>query len=255
MTRLIALLLILGGTLTAQTPVKPRFEAVSIRPIESAQSGFTILTVGGLNAPDAHFLAIVGLAFEIRQSQIVGAPAWLGTDRYAILGRAEGKPEWEQIQLMIRTMLEERLGLVAHLEKREVQGYRLVVARPGQLGPSLRPGADCAPRAERPGGPCRIEYNGPSVVGRGQATASLARTLESRAGGIVIDQTGLAGIFDYELKYTPEFERNAATQTPPSTDAPNIFTAVQEQLGLRLEPARVPSEVLVIDKVSRPTAN
>jgi uncharacterized protein (TIGR03435 family) len=85
--------------------------------------------------------------------------------------------------------------------------------------------------------------------------ASLARTLESPAGGIVIDATGLTGIFDYELKYTPEFERNAATQTLPATDAPNIFTAIQEQLGLRLEPARVPTEVLVIDKVSRPTAN
>jgi uncharacterized protein (TIGR03435 family) len=234
---------------------RPKFEAVSIRPVESTQQGFTIRTQGGLQAPDVHFLALISLAYDVRPAQIIGAPPWLGSDRYAVIGRAEGSPTLPQLQLMLQAMLEERLALVARREKREVQGYRLVVARPGQLGPGLRQGAECSLGAARPGGPCSVRFDGPSIAGRGRTLDNIASNLVAPTGGIVVNGTGLTGIFDFDLRWTPELERAGQSGAAPAIDAPNIFTAVQEQLGLRLEPTRVLTDALVIDSVQRPTDN
>lgn len=252
-----------GALLLGQSPVpppaaapRPKFEAVSIRPVESAQQGFTIRTQGGLQAPDVPLMALISLAYDVRDSQIIGAPPWLRSDRYAVIGRAAASPPLPQLQLMLQAMLEERLSLVARREKREVQGYRLVVARPGQLGPGLRQGAECSLGAARPGGPCGVRFDGPSIAGRGRTLDNIAGNLVAPTGGSVVNGTGLTGIFDFDLRWTPELEHAGQPgAAPPSIDAPNIFTAVQEQLGLRLEPTRVPADVLVIDSVQRPSEN
>jgi uncharacterized protein (TIGR03435 family) len=236
---------------------RPVFDAVSIRPIDSLGGGTTILTVGGLNAPNVPVEALITIGYGLKSYQLVGGPEWIRTARFNVMGRSDANPPFPQLQLMMQAMLAERFRLVAHKEQRDLPGYRLVVAREGRLGLDLKPGADCSLRGERPGGPCRITYGAGTRALRGMTIQQFADGLVSVVGGVVVDRTNLPGIYDIDLRWTPEFERQAGdpAAAPIATDAPNIFTAIQEQLGLKLEPGRVPTEVLVVDSVERPTEN
>jgi uncharacterized protein (TIGR03435 family) len=160
-----------------------------------------------------------------------------------------------------------------HEETKELPIFELVRARQdGKLGPQLRPAAmDCATRAAAasaetpppssgpPGpGPCFMNLNPVSVRGGGMTLAMLAGTLVGPAQRLVIDRTGLTGNWDLEVNYTPDRSQvPPGVELPSSIDpnGPSLFTAIEEQLGLKLGPARGPVEVLVIDSVQQPTPN
>jgi uncharacterized protein (TIGR03435 family) len=247
------LMLLLTVAMAAQAIAPPppakTFEAVSIRKREGGAGGTTIRPLGGFVAPNLPIRALINMAYGLRNVQLVGGPDWIRSDRYDILARADSTPPEDELMLMLQAMLADRFKLKAHRETREVQGYRLVQVHPGRLGPKLQPGADCALKAARPNGPCGITYNGPSLTFRGSPIANLLGNLEAGAGGPVIDTTGLSGLYDFELRWA-----EVRPGEPPS-DLPNLFTALQEQLGLKLEPSRVTLEVLVIDSIARPTEN
>ena len=177
--------------------------------------------------------------------------------------------------MMLRTLLADRFKLVMHKETKELPIFELVVARQdGKLGPQLRPAAvDCAARAaaaargEKPPpassgppgpGSCGISMNPVSVSGGGATMEMLAGILEGPSQRLVIDRTGLTGNWDFAVKYTPERSQLPPGVEPPvpiDWNGPSLFTAIEEQLGLKLRPSRGPVEVLVIDSVERPTEN
>jgi uncharacterized protein (TIGR03435 family) len=220
-------------------------------------------------------------------SQLLGGPNWIDSERFDIIAKAgdealvaSGGPS-PQMMLMIRALIEDRFKLTVHEEDRELPIYALVMARKdGKLGPHLsRTQVDCsALRAARgaiapsPGSPpppgvkprCGSNGSPGRLAGSGTTISELSIGLSRGADRLVIDRTGLTGNFDYRLEWTPDQiptpglpvagSPSAPPPPPPApVDGPSIFTAVQEQLGLKLESTRGPVNVIIIDRVERPT--
>jgi len=221
--------------------------------------------------------AVIASAFGIRPDRIVGSPAWFDRERFDISARAPANTPDNQLPLMLRTLLAERFRLVVHTEMHEQPVYALVVARPDRgLGPGLRPSTECdeaslsaggASGAAGVGGAALAPGKRPCTVitssnGRDASITGGARRIDALVGALqgpglqgmierpVTDRTGLAGTYDIDLRFAA-----ASLGTGPSDvpTLPSIFTAVEEQLGLKLEPARGPIEMFVIDSVERPT--
>jgi uncharacterized protein (TIGR03435 family) len=183
------------------------------------------------------------------QSQVIGAPDWFTSEPYDIIGKVAGEvsslsleEQFRTIPALLRSLLEDRFALKVHRETRQLPIYVLVrVKNDGPLGPRMtRSSLDCTKT------PTRCGYSGLSgrVTGGWMTTAMLCNVLAGAVERVVVDHTGLDGRFDVELEWSPD-------QT--ATDKPSIFSAVQEQLGLKLESDRGPVEVVVIDHVERPT--
>ena len=268
----------------AQAP-GPTFEVASIKRNNSTDGNMARrLQPGGTTLLNMPLRQLIMIAYGVQPFQVVGGPPWLTSDRFDILAKAEGTPSQEDINLMLRALLADRFKLVVHIEKREMQAYSLVKARAdGRLGAGLQPAAvDCgtagrgrggpppappagAPRAGGPGGPamgCRVMMAPGRLTVAGQPLAQLATALGQQLGRPVIDKTGLTGAFDFELAFMPEGGRGGPVGQPPpgapplppiDPDAPSLFTALQEQLGLKLEAERLPVDVVVIDSVEQPT--
>ena len=154
----------------------------------------------------------------------------------------------------IQGLLAKRFGLVVHREMRQQQVYALVVTRrDGTIGPGIRRSElGCA----AVGAGCSIQLSGGRLRSRGMPLDRFAAALSTDAGRPVVNRTGLVGGFDVDLSFTPDVRSlSADAPTLPGGDAPTLFTAVQEQLGLKLESATEPLEVLVIDRVELPTEN
>jgi uncharacterized protein (TIGR03435 family) len=231
---------------------------------------------------------MIRMAYRLQDFQIIGAPTWIDQDRFDIVGKAPAG-EALNIQPRMQSLLADRFQLKAHEEMREAPIYALVVANQNRkLGPKLTPSSvDCAAlargRGNAPTPPtqpmpamqpgmrpeCGIMNSGGKVMGGGTTMTQLASTLSQFAGRTVVDGTGLSGAFDFELEFTPHpglRGRGLGGGLPPAAPAPggdrvvdpsgvSIFTAVQEQLGLKLDSQRGPVPVLVIDSVSHPTEN
>ena len=232
------------------------FEVASVKPNNSGVqgSGTNWQSSGRLIATNVTLKSVIANAYEVRTFQIEG-PGWLDADRFDISARApEGAPDRLRPS-MLRTLLATRFGLVAHRETRDRSVYALVTLRPdGRLGPQLKKSQlVCSGGAARPEGGAFCGLNtsvgntGGRIIGGGLPMDRVAAALANFAvDQTVINRTGLDGVFDFEL----QFSRLPSTERP---DAPSIFTAVQEQLGLKLEAARGPVEFLIIDKVGQLT--
>ena len=268
--------LLLLLTLTAQTPA---FEVVSVKPAQPGAPGTPPLSLASIfaictmrnnrfNCAGATTRALVRMAFrtpdgiEPPMSQIVGGPDWINTLQYHIT--AETAPGVTltpaQAAESLRALLEDRFKLKAHVESRPFQVYALVKARgDGSLGPQLKPSTtDCAPLPKGASTPPRLAnpdrkmcYGGisrPGTILSFNATmASLASSLTNFNGEdrVVVDRTGLGGKFELDLRWSPD-----PTQ---ASDLPPLVTAIQEQLGLKLEPRTEPLPAVVIDHVEQPT--
>jgi uncharacterized protein (TIGR03435 family) len=219
-------------------------------------------------------------AFDRRET--IGGPDWIDKDRFDVTVQAfAGAPLSDPdgfpgpVFAMVRAVLADRFGLVTHNEVRERPVYALTVARGDRrLGAGLKPtGIDCADALRkmvapvpgpRPAGapPCTFGGGPGRILGNNISLAMLANMLAGTVGRPVVDRTGVPDYFDVTVEYTPEagitgpFPRDAPPLDPPlRVDAPSLFTALQEQLGLKLESTRANVDVLVIDRVSQPTEN
>ena len=191
--------------------------------------------------------AMLMVAYSLQKNQIVNVPDWVKTESFDADGvpDTEGQPSVPQFQVMVRKLLEQRFGLKAHKEQRKMEVYAL---RVGKEGAKLTP-TKSDPNKQ------------PGEVHDGTVERILQFTNVSMGDFVVmmlfegqrpmVDQTGLKGRYDFNLKYTREEQAAATDGSAP----PNLFTAIQEQIGLKLEPVRAMADVLVVDKVERPGAN
>jgi len=237
---------VLGGAFVvhAQGAAEPAFEVASIRP---NTSGEPYVGAPGDRFADGRFRytnvplrLLIRQAFERwRSDDVRGGPGWLDTDRWDIDAKAESATA--DMLPMIRSLLTDRFRLRHHIERELGATYDLTFARPDRrLGASLRPAKGA--RSFRGGGGL--------ITGRAISILDLARLLSAEAGRPVVDRTGLNQTYDVELRWAPASPAGVA----PS-ELPDFFAAIQEQLWLRLQPARGPVDRLVIDGAERPTEN
>jgi uncharacterized protein (TIGR03435 family) len=179
-------------------------------------------------------------AYETPVSELPGAPAWVHNDRYDVLATHEANAGREATTQMLRSLLADRFKLGVHYEKQSRPVYSLVVARPGRLGPGLTVSTrDCAKDVE-----CGMSLGGGVLRAVGQPLGIIS-SAGRPDGRVIVDKTGLPGRYDFTLRYT--------LQSGPNDDTPSIFTAVEEQLGLKLAPDTAPLDVVVVDHIERPT--
>ena len=247
---------------------KPQFEVATVRPNKSGESGASLgpRPGGRLNGTNQAARNLIRNAFNVQPYQLIGGPDWMDSDRFDIVAKAadadldaKGMLTLPQYMLRLQSLLEDRFKMATHWETRELPVYALVVANEGKLGPKLKPHAGDCDRA-RSGGPppsgspaanCGTRMNmtatSGKVTGNGISFDTFARNLSGGTGRYVINKTGLTGSYDLELEFTPD--------QSPDTTGPSLFTAMQEQLGLKLDSQRAPVEVLVIDRLEKPTAD
>jgi uncharacterized protein (TIGR03435 family) len=271
----------------AQAPAQARdpnvplaYEAASVKPNKEGGRGSSIRRQPGgrLNATNFPLRALITFAYQIQGFQLVGDPSWIRNENFDIVAKMEGDPPPvmpgtgpDPHMLAMRTLLADRFKLTVHRETREMDIYALVLARPdGTLGSGLRrTTTDCEammaanrggppPQAPGPNAPFLCGMRGtPGKLSVNAMPLSLfANNLSGQVQRVVVDRTGLSGGWDFEITYAPEQPINPPPGVEfPAADpnAPSLFTAIQEQLGLKLQSTKGPVEVLVVDRVERPT--
>jgi uncharacterized protein (TIGR03435 family) len=203
---------------------------------------------------------LIHYAFQLQPYQIAGTPGWIRSEHYDVDAKPAGiRQNYDDIPAMLQVLLEDRFKLRYHWETREQPGYDLVVTKPGKLRSSVLKG-DCPPSLSNSellprGATCGSLANSPGHTKGYNLTAnSLAGSLSWLLSKPISDKTNLAGRYDVELRWTPE-SIEMRSNAPSEQDVPNIFTAIQEQLGLKLQPAKVAVRVFVVDHVERKPAD
>jgi bla regulator protein blaR1 len=267
---------------------RPAFDVTSVKPNKSGAGRITMLPAanGGWSATNVTLGMLVRIAFQLQDDQIVGGPPWLFEDRFDVLGTgvAPGAPDGP-LFAKLQMLLADRFKLGTHTDTRELPMFAMVLAnRDGKPGPKLTPSTNDCPQAPPAGargrgpGPQPFAMPAPGEIpkcgwtigpGRlaagGQTMEQLTTNLSRLVGKIVVDKTNLPGTFDLLVEYTPDPGIGGRGDfpgrppdggpAPPTSDGPSIFTALQEQLGLRLESTKGPVSVLVIDRAEQPMEN
>jgi uncharacterized protein (TIGR03435 family) len=226
----------------------PKFEVASIKP-SKADGDRELSSKPGkrLTASNATLKMLIMLAYQVTANELFGGPGWLASDGFDI----EAKPEnpnatQEQFRQMIQRMLEDRFQLKVHYETKQLPIYALVVGKRANLQES---------KGEEPEVIMRNNYG--LMTGVRATMPMFASALSKRVERQVVDETGLKGAYNFKLEFTPDQKGSEPDEhrAPPTGDHPSIFTALQEQLGLKLEAKNGPVQVLVIDRAEKPTKN
>jgi uncharacterized protein (TIGR03435 family) len=250
----------------AQTPARrdpAEFEVVSVRPHTSDSQAMSMVAQPGgrFVAVNMALRAVIRAAYQVQDDQIVDAPEWIAAEHFDIDARADAPgPPGPNLAARLHAMLAQRFGLVVHHDTRELAVYALVRAkRDRTLGPGIRettcpPLADDLARPERCAG---IGTGFGSLWTRGMPLAQFLLYLTPQLNRVIVDRSGLDQRYDIDLKWTPDPRGATAGPGAAATDpnAVSIFTALDEQLGLKLESTHAPVDVLVIDRVERPSPN
>jgi bla regulator protein BlaR1 len=243
----------------AQNSTRLQFEVASVKRNNSgSQPSLFRPATGRFSAENVSVQQLLWWAYNVQDFQIMGGPGWIDSDHYDIEAKADPN---QQMRPMLQTLLQDRFKLVLHRDTKELPVYVLTVAK---NGPKLKAGTCITSDPNTPPAPGQRQsaFCGFGVVGNNNLTATstrmdiftdlLATVLKRR----VIDKTGFAGNFDVSLRWTPD-QVPVGNPAAPSADTggPSIFTAIQEQLGLKLESDKGPVDVLVIDNLERPSEN
>jgi uncharacterized protein (TIGR03435 family) len=271
---------------SAQTPSAPlpSFEVASIKPNRSRGSkGYLGWSGGRFYAKNVQTAGLIKFAYNLHRFQLSGGPSWVNTEGYDVDARVEDSlaeklykmlpsEQVEEHRRMVQSLLEDRFQLRVRCEIRDLPTYALVVAKNGPKFQESKPGDTGVktPYGTFPGPILSVLRTETRIRGGGSSMAALARLLSQQLGRTVLDQTGLKGKYDYTLRWTRDEYQNAIvgsaaglqdsvpiTGAPASPESPypSIFTAIQEQLGLKLQSLKAPGEVLVIDHIERPSVN
>jgi uncharacterized protein (TIGR03435 family) len=284
-TACLAFVLALSAALLAQQAPAPHpaFDVVSIKPSQpGAPTLIPRISPGRVEIYNRTLKELIRTAysrFPFDMRDVVGGPSWIDSERFDIVATMERPPQLNGVGIlgelsgMLRAVIEQRFGVKTHNEQRQGDVYTLTHARSDrQTGAGLRQVPDtcdaalkeltgAAPPPPRTGPP-PCSFGGPPgrLIGTGVTMVMVANVLSGHAGRTVVDRTGLAGSFEFELNFDPSSSAQAPPGAPPGPQPrddskPSIFTALQEQLGLKLEPTRGPVDVLVVDSAERPTPN
>jgi uncharacterized protein (TIGR03435 family) len=266
---------------TGQTP--RGFDAASVKRNSSGAGlpGIVAVTGQRVSAPFVTVRTLVQSAYGVDRDQVVNGPGWIDTDRFEVTAIAPAGASLTDVRAMLRALLGERFGLSAHTEQRDLPVDILTFT--GQLGPKMRrSGPECAPGAMPPGfrappppppptpagaadmliltttptgSRCGSMMINGFISGRELPVANLAWMLSQQVRRPVLDRTGLAGKYDFDLMYLPDVGPPQVNGTALPWDAPALATAIREQLGLKFDSSRAPVNVVVIDRVTPPTDN
>jgi uncharacterized protein (TIGR03435 family) len=241
----------------------PAFEVATIKPSDPARPG-KVLTVRGQDVVTVNTTLndLISMAYNLHARQIAGGPSWLDSDKYDVTGRPDvpGQPSVAQIKIMLQKLVADRFQLKFHREKKELSVYAIGIAKAG---------AKISKSQTDPNGLPSLFFGGGGPGGgmsfnvRNATIADVAGTLQAVVlDKPVVDQTGLAEKYDFIVKFTPDPGQMAGFGQggpPPAADnpdaPPDLFAAFQQQLGLKIETSKAPVDVLVIDKVEKPSAN
>ena len=227
----------------------PDWEVVTVKPTDPTVNNANMQMEGRqfvMSNRSVETLLLVG--YSAHKSQVVNAPEWVRTARWDIRGVPDtpGRPSLRQMQGLTRKLLVERFGLVTHSEKREMEVYALRVAKGGEkLTPSAADPHALPEENDRENGGQR------TMQAANISMSDFALMMKFFLDRPVVDQTGLTGRYDFRFQWTFDESRAPADGTAPA----GVFTAIQEQLGLKLEAVKAETDVLVVDKVERPSAN
>jgi len=239
---------------------KPEFDVSTIKPSSGEGFGFLVNRSGLLNTHNTTLKDLIKISYGLHPRQITGGPSWMETDKYDVTGKPnlEGIPAMGQLMSMVQKMLTDRFQLAFHREKKELSVYALTIGKLGEAGLKL------TENTSNPKGLPGFGGGGPRGLRVGNATmAEFAGFLQSNVmDQPVVDQTGLGSKrYDFILKWTPDASQAAPgrPEAAPAADTldapPDIYLAIQQQLGLKMESTRAPVDVFVIDKVEKPSDN
>lgn len=254
-------------------PSPQGFDVVTIKPSDPASQNvhIGISQSGAFEAKNVDIKTLIMQAYDIRAFQLSGGPGWAGTDRYDIVTKdLVAGPSEEALRTMtddqrtafrdrimgkLRLLMADRFQLKVHKESKELTVYALVVAKGGvkmqtATGEYSRDSGLNASRADD---------GKTAITGKNLEIPNLIRYLAGQVGRDVLDQTGLTEKYNFKFSFSPDLNRPADIASPDApradTSGPSIFTALQEQLGLRLDTQKAPVEILVIDSVQKPSGN
>jgi uncharacterized protein (TIGR03435 family) len=269
---------IVAVQLRAQSPASVQFDVVSIKRVDELRQGGGMRTLpdGTVMMMNQPLWTLVSAASPVPVRDVVGMPDWMTRERYDVTAKPPAGLTREQLthmfQPMWAAMFAERMKLVAHIEQRERDAYTLVVARSdGRLGPDLKPSTlDCTPRpiGEQPSpapqtpptlaerqNRCGGSMSAGLIVSGGITMNRFVLSLRGLAGGEVEDRTGLQGTYALTLRFSTGRQTGGTADASATDEAPDFFTAVQEQLGLKLQHEKKMTPVFVIDHIERPSEN
>jgi uncharacterized protein (TIGR03435 family) len=253
-----ALAFLISLSAVAQTPATPKtFEVATVKLTDPNFGGILIQFPGGtLSLRGFTVKDIIGFAYDLDNRQIMNVPKALESERFDVVGKADkpltpGTPSAE-VKQMVQALLTERFQLKFHRETRDIPVYVLTVAKGGHKMKARTDGDG--------GAPTSLLFRGANVPGRNASVSMLAGGLQKLVlDRPVIDKTGLTGNFDFDLAWRPDGTqfggRGGTLPAAADQDRADIFTAIQEQLGLKLEATRGPGEVVVVDAVEKPSEN
>ena len=257
-----------------------KFEVISIHPDDPDGHQMRV----GMT-PDGRFVAngmtikrLVCMAYGIQDFQLVGAPAWISSERFAIQAKSESQVEQELPKLsdddkllvgkqMVQAMLADRLSLKMRPESKEMSTLGMVVAKNGAKLHEAKPGDDYPnglKEGDSKGHAGMMRFNGHQLTAQGVKLDKLASFLSEQLHQIVQNKTGLEGLYDFTLEWSQETDRpmgagqtsgEAGNAAADENSSPSVFTAIQEQLGLRLEPQKSAVPVYLVETIERPTEN
>ena len=236
--------------------LEPGYEVATIKPTdpEHARGGFTLQ---GRHMVAGNFTVegMITLAYNLHPTQLAGGPAWIRTDHFDmdILPDREGLPSLDQARGIVRKLLADRFALKTHYESKQLSVYVLSVAK---TGPKLtRSGAD-------PSSPPGMGGPPGTMMMRNGSMAEFAQVMQNVLDRPVLDQTGLKARYDLKLRWAPDESQYGGRVPPQNPDngaaaeaLPSLFTAIQEQIGLKLDAQKAPAKVMVINSVEKPSAN
>ena len=259
----IATVLLIGLFSQGRPPDSISFDAASVKQNKSVEAGSYVgrQPGGRFNAQNASLRELIVYAYQLQSFELVGGASWMDSDRWDIVAKLDSTVQPRQSlptneALALRTLLSEQFGLKNHRESRDMPIYALVLARTdGKLGPEMKASdIDCKAR------PCGMRGRIGSMQAVGASLQDFTAALAERVGRPVTDRTGLKGIWEFTLTHAQEASQISPGVLPPGSPvpevdpsrAPSIFTAIQEQLGLKLESARGPVSVFIVDGANRP---
>jgi uncharacterized protein (TIGR03435 family) len=233
----------------------PSFEVATIKPSQPNIPGKLIGGGRNFKTLNTTLSDLISFSYGIHAKQIVGAPAWIEEEHYDLAGEpdAKGAPSLDQIRVMLQKLLADRFQLKFHRDKKELSVYALTVGKNGSKLTRSQADPNAAPRL--------LFTRLGNLPALNTTMADFASVMQGAVlDKPVVDQTGLTGKWDFTLTWTPDATQfiglGAGTAPPPDSDAPpDLFTAIQQQLGLKLDSIKAPAEVFVIDHVEKPSDN